>query len=378
MLELTLNTEKEFFELRDEWEALLAETEDLDFFSTWEWNYSWWKNFKENKQLFLLTIRDGENRLVGIFPGCILKYTHLGVLPIRVLQFIGRGIERNSIGEYSDFLDVIVHRKFKTEIHESLLSYLRSQKKLCDLIYLKGLKETSGFFQYLKTNINSSFILNRIENGHKVYLAVLPNSMDEYLKNLSSSFRGSLRRKVRKWESNYGEKLCTADDIESREDFFVNFFDLVRERHNKVVSNERQIFHRDVANYSSKKNRFWGIFTKVNDQYSAVAVVYLFNGGGYFYQHAINPQFSKDSPGMVLLYFMVKKIIQNGISRLDFLQGEYDYKKKFGKDFLCLFNVYLGNGTLRSKVYLITYSHIEKMKTLVKKIVGRKVSNCSD
>ena len=69
MFKLALNTEQEFCELREEWDALLDETEDLDFFSTWEWNYSWWKNFKEDKQLFLLTLRDEANVLVGIFPG---------------------------------------------------------------------------------------------------------------------------------------------------------------------------------------------------------------------------------------------------------------------------------------------------------------------
>ena len=375
MFKLALNTEQEFCELREEWDALLDETEDLDFFSTWEWNYSWWKNFKEDKQLFLLTLRDEANVLVGIFPGCIFKYNYFGLLRLRFLQFIGRGIDRNSIGEYSDFLDVIVHRKFKTQAFESLLAFLKSRNDLYDMIYLNSMKETSDLLSYLRNHVKDPTAHCRIEKDFFVYFASLPGDIDEYLKGLSSSFRASIRRKVRKWEKSYDGRLCTAEDRESTEDFFVNFFSLVRKRHRKIMSNEREAFHRDIARFSFEKNRFWAISTKIENKYSAVAVVYLFKDKGYFYQHAINPQFSKDSPGMVLFYYMFEKLICSGITRLELLRGEYDYKKQFGKDHVYLFNVYLGMGTLRSKIYLITYSSIEKIKAMVKLVIRRNESN---
>lgn len=375
MFKLELNNEEEFYELREEWETLLKETKDLDFFSTWEWNYCWWRNFKENKKLFLLTFRDNNNNLVGIFPGCILKHDFFGLLGIKVLQFIGRGIDQSSIGEYSNFLDVIAHRKFETQIYESLLQYLKSQNGLYDIIYLNVLKETSTFFLYLKNNFKNPFKLNRIERGPLVYFATLPNSMDEYLNNLSSSFRASIRRKVRKWEKNYEERLCVVEDNQSMEDFFNYFFSLVRKRHKKTMSSERVKFHKDIANYSLDKNRFLGIFTKINKKYSAVAVVYLFYNKAYFYQHAIDPQASKDSPGIVLFYYMFEKIIQDGINRLELLQGEYDYKKQFGKDHHYLANIYLGLGTTRGKIYFIIYSIIENTKIFVKRIVRRTENN---
>jgi hypothetical protein len=372
MLKLALGTEKEFYELRDEWEALIEETEDLDFFSTWEWNYSWWKNFKEDKQLFLITIRDDANTLVGIFPGCIFRYNYFGLLGLKVLQFIGKGIDRNSIGEYSDFLDVIVHRRFKSQAFESLLAYLKSQSGLYDLIYLNGMKETSDLLSYLKNEVKNSSGRSRIEKDFFVYFASLPGDIDEYLNDLSSSFRASIRRKVRKWEKSYDGRLCTALDGESIEDFFVNFFRLVRKRHRKIMSNEREVFHRDVAKYSLERNRFWAISTNGDDKYAAVAVVYLFKDKGYFYQHAIDPQFYKDSPGMVLFYYMFEKLICNGITRLELLQGEYDYKKQFGKDHLFLFNVYLGMGTLRSRLYFLFYTNIQMARKLAKMILRRK------
>lgn len=375
MFDLTLNTERDFYELREEWEALLGETEGLDFFSTWEWNYSWWKNFKEDKQLFLLSIRDNTNALVGIFPGCVFRHSYFGLLRLRILQFIGKGIDRNSIGEYSDFLDVIVHSKFKTQVFESLLEYLKSQSNLYDLIYLNGMKETSAFLSCLRSDLKDFSGRSRIEKDFFVYFASLPGDIDEYLKNLSSSFRASIRRKVRKWEKSNTERLRTAGDSESIEDFFINFFRLVRKRHKKVMSNEREIFHRDVAKYSFEKNRFWAISTKEEDRYAAVAVVYLFRDKGYFYQHAIDPQFYKDSPGMVLFYYMFEKLICSKITRLELLQGEYDYKKQFGKDHFYLFNIYLGMGTLKSKIYLFTYSRVEDLKTLVKQIIRRPENN---
>lgn len=374
-LKVTPNTEEEFYDLREEWEELLEETDELDFFSTWEWNYSWWKSFKEDKHLFLLTIRDDASRLVGIFPGCIFRLNYFGLLRLRILQFIGKGIDRKSIGEYSDFLDAIVHPKFKAQVFESLLAYLKSQNGRYDLIYLNGIKETSDFLSYLKNHVGNSTAPSRIEKDFFVYFADLPDDFNEYLKILSPSSRASIRRKVRKWEKSYDERLCTAGNSESIEDFFVNFFGLVQKRHRKVMSNEREVFHRDVAKYSFEKNRFWAISTRADDRYAAVAVVYLFKDRGYFYQHAINPQFYKDSPGMVLFYYMFEKLISHGITRLELLQGEYDYKKQFGKNHLFLFNIYLSMGTLKSKIYLLVYSGMENSKTLVKRIIRRPASN---
>jgi hypothetical protein len=371
MIKLSLNTEKQFFELREEWETLLNETEDLDFFSTWEWNYCWWKNFREDKKLFLLTFRDNHNSLLGIFPGCILKYNYFGLFRLKVLQFIGRGIDQNSIGEYSDFLDVIAHREYKAQIYESLLGYLKSQRGLYDIIYLNVLKETSPFVSYLKNGDSDIFQLRRVEKDLPVYFASLPDNIDEYVKSLSSSFRASIRRKVRKWEKNHHDRLCVIEDSQSIEDFFNNFFSLVRERHKKIMSNERVRFHKDIANYCVEINRFLGISTKIKGKYSAVAVIYLFKDRAYFYQHAIDPQFSEHSPGTVLFYYMFKKIIQDGIKRLEFLHGKYDYKSRFGKDQHYLVNIYLGMGTVRSRLYFLLYTNIQRAKKFAKIILKR-------
>ncbi len=369
MLNYAIVNEDNFLILRDEWESLLKEADDPDFFSTWEWNYYWWKNFKENKILLLLTFRDNDNNLVGIFPGCIIKHSCFGLFKIKVLQFIGRGIDKNSIGEYSDFLDVIAHRKFKNKVYESLIQYFKSQNGQFDIIYLNVLKETSTFFLYLKNNINNSFKLSRIEKGPLVYFAALPDSIDEYLTNLSSSFRATMRRKVRKWEKNFQDRLFVVQDNQAIIDFYNNFFRLVHKRHQKIMNEERVIFHQDVANFSLTRNRFWGIFTKIDDAYSAVAVIYSYRDKAYFYQHAINPQYAKYSPGTVLLYYTFEKIIKDGINRFEFLQGRYDYKKQMGKEHHYLVNIYLGSESIKSKIYFFLYAISRMIKESAKKFM---------
>jgi len=370
MFSVSLSSEVGFFDLRDEWELLLKETEDLDFFSTWEWNYSWWKNFKQNKRLFLITFCDSNNNLVGIFPGCIVNYKYLGFLKIDVLQFIGRGIEKQkSIGEYSNFLDVIAHKEYKPAIYDALLTYLKSHKDF-DVIYFDVLKATSSFFLFLKNNIEDYYKAFRFEKGPRVYYESLPENLDNYLKILSSKFRSNIRRHVRKWEANHGEKLRVVKDRDSVTDFFDNFFKLVQTRHQKNVSTERRAFLQEVANYSLEKNRFYGIYMKVDDRYAAVASNYLYDNKGYGYQHAINPQFSKSGPGTVLIYYMFENLIEKKIGHFEFLQAK-EYIKQWGKNYRYLYDVYLGTGTMRSKLYLTVYSSIENTKSLLKRIIRR-------
>ena len=374
MFKISSIGEKEFLGLREEWETLLKETEDLDLFSTWEWNYCWWKNFKKEKKLFFLTFRDNQNELVGIFPGCIVSYAYLGILKIRVLQFIDRGIERQkSIGEYGDFLDVIAHKGHRIKIYEELLEYLETIRDY-DIIYLNGMKATSPFFLHLKNNDRNHLKISRFEQGSRVHFQSFPDNMDDYLKVMSRKFRSSIRRYVRNWKMNNGGTLQIVQDNESMLDFYDNFFNIVRERHHKNVSVERRTFFQEVANYSIEKNRFLGVYIKMNNEFAAVAANYVFNNKGYGYQHAINPQFAKNGPGTVLVYHLMEKLIENRIERFEFLQAK-DYIKKWGMEYRYLNNIFIGAGTIRSWLFFKIYSSVETMKILIKRIIRRGESN---
>ena len=68
-----VSTQNEFSRLKGCWTALLKRSKSDTVFLAWEWMYTWWECFKENKQLFVLTVYDENENLVGIAPLCMDK-----------------------------------------------------------------------------------------------------------------------------------------------------------------------------------------------------------------------------------------------------------------------------------------------------------------
>jgi hypothetical protein len=65
--------EKSFLHLQGEWNNLLTNSTANNIFLTWEWISTWWKIYKENFELYLITVRDKEANLVGIGPFKVTK-----------------------------------------------------------------------------------------------------------------------------------------------------------------------------------------------------------------------------------------------------------------------------------------------------------------
>ena len=87
--------------LRSQWNELAQgnQPQGSSIFQTFEWHWSWWQAFGEDRELFVLLVEE-EGRLLGIAPLCQRREWIHG-LPARVLRFIGSD---NFASDYCDFL----------------------------------------------------------------------------------------------------------------------------------------------------------------------------------------------------------------------------------------------------------------------------------
>ena len=99
----TLSEPSAFAALGPEWTELLEASDSDGFFLTWEWLFTWWKHLAGSRQLFLLTVRSGEE-LVAIAPFALRPATLDRVPPLSCIELLGSGTAA------SDYLDVIVRR----------------------------------------------------------------------------------------------------------------------------------------------------------------------------------------------------------------------------------------------------------------------------
>src|SRR5262245_60525392 len=54
--------------LREVWNDLVQDAESASIFQTWEWVTTWYEHFGSAGEIFVLTVREGQGRLVGLAP----------------------------------------------------------------------------------------------------------------------------------------------------------------------------------------------------------------------------------------------------------------------------------------------------------------------
>src|ERR1700675_1871813 len=89
--------------LRGEWNRLLADSASDGVFLTWEWLRTWWSPLAERRQLRIVAVRRGGERIalapLAVRPGSLRR-----LFPFRVFEFLGSGTSG------SDYLDLIVRK----------------------------------------------------------------------------------------------------------------------------------------------------------------------------------------------------------------------------------------------------------------------------
>jgi len=121
-----IEDEARFTAMREEWNALLGDSDADCLFLTWEWLHTWWRHLGGRRRLFLLAARRG-GELVAIAP-LALAPPELGRLfPFRSLQLLGTG----AVG--SDYLDLIVRRGWEDEAIPALADHLRAERAMLEL-----------------------------------------------------------------------------------------------------------------------------------------------------------------------------------------------------------------------------------------------------
>ena len=88
-----LSSPNELTALQASWNVLTEGLLDCSYFLSWEWISTWWRFMHDDHDLWLLTARSREGRLVGIAPLMCSRHK-IGPLAFRRLSFIGGGIAR--------------------------------------------------------------------------------------------------------------------------------------------------------------------------------------------------------------------------------------------------------------------------------------------
>lgn len=345
-----VQTERVLTEMKEAWTNLLAEVPDVSIFLTWEWITTWWHYYGQDKTLYLLVARDGAGALTGIAPLMLAK-TGWGPLALRRLLFIGTGIA------YPAHLDIIARPEDRQLVVRALLAALRERKDEWDLLELVSLSETSP----LKTDLAS--LGGQSDQGYSMPCpyVTLPDNWHAYEMNyLSSNMRQQLKRARRQLEKDFPNQVVfehptQADQVTAavRQLAFLS----QRRWHEEDTrsafdESHTSDFTLELALVALKQDWLRFSVLKVGEETAAVSYCLRYGNIVYNYQNAFSLEWSKYSPGRLMMAHVIEAAIQEGAHEFDMLHGNVGAKDRWKPSVRADQRLRIGHG-LRGGVSLI-------------------------
>ena len=341
----------------EQWNNLLEKSTSNNIFLTFEWLYSWWNIFSnDRKKLFILNIYKN-NTLVGIAPWYINNMKH-GPFSQKRFEFIG------SQEAGSDYLDVICMAGEEINISHTLYKYIHNIFKEWDSLYFYDFPANSIFFMNFIYELNKDgkyYVLNTASYCPTI---ILPNDIEEFKSRITSKRRQKLNWKInnltQKGHITIENIICSGSDKHIDECF--DFYELVRNINNEKLRNFIKYYNKYLGNKSTVQ-----IITLKQNENILASILHLFYGErNHSYLTATNKDYDKNaSVGEILVYECINNSIKEKFKKYDFLKGEEQYKFKWSND---------GERSLSVLYYKFSFLtfyllFIETMKNIAKYII---------
>lgn len=306
--------------MRNLWENTLCRSLENNIFLTWEKTAPSVNKLKDDNCLRILYAID-KNSVVGVAPFWITKKS-VGLLSYNIIEPV--------TSENADYTGIILADQ-EEECLNQFLAYLFEQKDW-DILQLVNLPQGSQTLKLLESN-SRSLPRFRMREGIICPYITIPDTEEKLLAELSPKFRRELKRRLRKLEREHGRvELKNYLQIGSLEEAMDILFKLHQKRWSLkgetgiFCSEEARNTIKETARLFEERNWLRLFFLTVNGK--PVAADFNLEYGGKMYGNlcGFDPDYSKYSVGHLLLWKVLQKCVEKGISEYDFMQGDEYYK----------------------------------------------------
>lgn len=323
-----------FEALESEWNSLLARSRFDTIFLTYEWQSVWWEYLGEG-ELWILAFRQVETgELVGIVP---LYLT--GVQPTEYGSFTGtRTFSLVGCLEVSDYLDVIVAKGWEPAVFKSLIEWLYSDgAPEWDVVDLCNLPEESRTYVDFPPVAESTGASVNVLQEDVAPQFSLPSRFDTYLEErVDKKQRHEIRRKMRRAEreAEIGFTIVTPkDNLTAEMDDFVALQQASRDDKADFMTTEMRRFFNAMAQRMMDNGWLQLSFLTINGEKAASLLAFEYKKRYLLYNSGYDPEsHAQLSPGWVQLGYAIQYAIAIGCELFDFMQGDEEYKYRFGSE----------------------------------------------
>jgi len=318
-----------FAVLSAEWNDLVARARFNSIFLTHEWQTTWWDSLGQG-DLWIVAFRCPQSKaLVGIAP--LFLHTLETGADAGKRQF-------NLVGciEVSDYLDVIAERDRESEVYTALLAWLHSPAAPAwDIADLCNLPEVSLTYQALPGLAANYGLRAAVTQEDTAPQFTLPLRYEEYLQTrVEKKQRHEIRRKQRRAEreATTGFYLVGPEHvIEAEVDDFIALQRASRADKADFMTPQMRRFFLAIARRMLQAGLLRLMFLTIDGDKAATLFAFEYDRRFWLYNSGYDPDaHAQLSPGWVLLSYAIQYAIATGCRVFDFMQGDEEYKYRFG------------------------------------------------
>lgn len=305
---------EELERLEPEWRALLPQTSANGVFVSPTWLRAWWQEFGAGRELLLLSVRR-QGDLVGVAP----------------LMRDGDRICFAGDTEICDYMDVVAT---PGEVEAVLSAVLRSlgEEPWPELV-LWAVPEGSPTLDALKAAAPALGLRIDIEPEDVCPRLDLPATWDGYLANLSKKNRHELRRKLRKLSQGGEvrlEAIAHPAEVEAALDDFLRLYRQSRADKAAFMTERMERFFRVIVAALAAEAQVEILFLTLSGVRVAAVLCFCTSDESLLYNSGYDPDYAYLSVGLLSKALALRKAIEEGKRRFDFLRGPEPYKYDLG------------------------------------------------
>lgn len=308
--------------LRDDWNRLSGDVP----FRRFAWCAAWWKHYQSSqRELYVLTVRDAQQSLVGIAPWFLERHPAQG----RFVQWMGAG---ETCSDYPSVLTSAENADVVTEALANWLSAAAEGEDRWDLLHLDNAPADDAAIARLVSHLWIGGATMHREPGVNCWRIEIPATWDDYVAALSKSHRKQVRRFERRMIDTQRatfHPVTSEADLKRGMEILVDLHQRRRQSLNEpgcFASERFHAFMHEVADELFAEDRLRLSWIEIDD--TPAAVEFQLAGGAttYAYQAGVNPDLLDEEPGRIINIATIRQAIEQGHTGFDFLRGDEPYK----------------------------------------------------
>jgi CelD/BcsL family acetyltransferase involved in cellulose biosynthesis len=338
--------------LREAWSQILCRTPGANPQMTHEWLSTCWEAFGDKRRLSLITVTDG-GRIKGIAPLAVVPVGGKAGIRLNKLTFVGDGL--------TDYQDLLATDEAREQVLRTLLRFVIDGNDGWDAIHFRNIRGDSPNLPILRDILKGTSLpfVERV-NIQSPYISIDRNWAD-YYGSLGQNVRSDVRRRA-----NGLARLGKAEFVRLHEvDDVDDTLKTIRSIHVKCrealggtswyADDRRFRFASLILKRFGDRKWLDVVFLKLDGKVIAYYLGFAYGNVVYFWNTGYDPEFSRVSPGKLLLHYWIQDSFAAGCREFDFMVGEEPYKLQWTNTVRPNHELFVFKHTARSRLLKCYY-----------------------